>query len=291
MLQRVELDGREIYSRDIGLKPGGGWTDIPLGPLASGATRKIVIEVQAIHPRAGEGWAFNSRTSFQFAPSTALPHLAIGKPTAQSSTLTEYPTASPQSAVDGKTGGHFFDGSTTHTGPDPNAWWQVDLLASVPIGDIVIWNRTDPCCSDRLNDYWVFVSNTPFHPSDTPATLKDRPGTWHCHQTTVPRPSTRITTNGAPASTPIACTIIRPPGERRRSTSAIQPPSGEPIMLASCTKMVAVSPAMARLIRSDTSVLISASSTISRAGREADTSRSRPERRLARPTKPAIQPS
>jgi hypothetical protein len=126
------------------------------------------------------------------------PHLAFGKPTAQSSTVTGYPTAPAQSAVDGKTGGNFFDGSVTHTNPDVHAWWQVDLQKSAPIGDIVIWNRTD-CCSDRLNDYWVFVSNAPFTPADTPATLKDRPGTWSSHQIAAPDPSTRIKTNGASA--------------------------------------------------------------------------------------------
>jgi hypothetical protein len=198
MVQRVELDGREVYSHDVGLDPGSGWSDIPLGPIAIGMTKKVVIEVQAIHPAASQNWAYNSRTGFQLATSSALPHLAIGKPTSQSSTVAEYPTAHSQSAVDGKTGGHFFDGSTTHTGRDANSWWQVDLQISAPIGDIVIWNRTD-CCSDRLSDYWVFVSNTPFTPADTPATLKDRPGTWSSHQTTVPDPSTRITTNGASA--------------------------------------------------------------------------------------------
>ena len=53
------------------------------------------------------------------------------------------------------------------------------------------------------------------------------------------------TTNGAPHSTPIICTAMRPRGERRRSVSASQPPTGAPAMLASCTKIVAVSPAIA----------------------------------------------
>jgi hypothetical protein len=60
------------------------------------------------------------------------------------------------------------------------------------------WNRTD-CCADRLNDYWVFVSNSPFTPADTPATLASRPGTWNSHQITAPNPSARITTDGASA--------------------------------------------------------------------------------------------
>src|SRR4029079_686835 len=62
---------------------------------------------------------------------------------------------------------------------------------------IVIWNRTD-CCSDRLKDYWLFASNTPFSASDTPATLQNRADTFSSHQITAPSPSTTIAVN-APA--------------------------------------------------------------------------------------------
>src|ERR1039457_2870048 len=81
-------------------------------------------------------------------------------------------------------------------GQDSGSWWQVDLGASAAIGSIAIWNRTD-CCGNRLGDYWVFVSNTPFAPSDTPATLQNRAGTFGSHQTTAPNPSTTIPVNGA----------------------------------------------------------------------------------------------
>ena len=79
------------------------------------------------------------------------------------------------------------------TNPDPNAWWQVDLGRSASISSIVIWNRTD-CCGSRLGDYWVFVSDTPFLNTDTPATLQNRPGTFASHQTSAPNPSTTIAT-------------------------------------------------------------------------------------------------
>ncbi len=90
--------------------------------------------------------------------------------------------------MDGNTDGAFFDGSVTATNFDSNAWWQVDLGASASISSIAIWNRTD-CCGSRLNDYWVFVSDTPFSPTDTPATLQFRAGTWSSHQTAIPNPS------------------------------------------------------------------------------------------------------
>ena len=93
--------------------------------------------------------------------------------------------------MDGNTDGNFFDGSVTATNLDPNAWWQVDLGASAAVSSIVVWNRTD-CCGSRLNDYWVFVSDTPFLPTDTPATLQNRAGTSSSHQTSAPNPSTTI---------------------------------------------------------------------------------------------------
>src|SRR5207244_135313 len=104
-----------------------------------------------------------------FAPTD----LAQGKTATQSSTLPGYPTAAAASAVDGRTDGNFSNGSVTATNLDNNAWWQVDLGASLGISSIVVWNRTD-CCGSRLNDFWVFLSDTPFLPTDTPATLQFR---------------------------------------------------------------------------------------------------------------------
>jgi hypothetical protein len=67
----------------------------------------------------------------------------------------------------------------------------VDLGGSVNVSSVEIWNRTD-CCGTRLGDYWVFVSDTPFLPSDTPATLQNRAGTFASHQTAAPDPSAVI---------------------------------------------------------------------------------------------------
>lgn len=125
-----------------------------------------------------------------------VPNLAQGKMTGQSSILSGSTTAGAGAAVDGNTNGNFYKASVTHTNSESNAWWQVDLLASATIGSIAIWNRTD-CCPSRLNDYWVFISDTPFSPSETPATLQKRAGTWKSHQTLAPNPSTTIQTAGA----------------------------------------------------------------------------------------------
>jgi hypothetical protein len=124
-------------------------------------------------------------------------NLALRRAAAQSSTLVGYGSISNAgSAVDGNTDGNFSDGSVTHTNLDNNAWWQVDLGSSAAVNSVVIYNRTD-CCGSRLSDYWVFVSNTPFGSSDTPATLQARAGTWSSHQTASPDPSTTVSVPAA----------------------------------------------------------------------------------------------
>jgi hypothetical protein len=125
-----------------------------------------------------------------FAPPAAS-NLSQGRTATQSSTLAGYAGAAAASAVDGTTDGNFLNSSVTATNAENNAWWQVDLGASASISAITIWNRTD-CCTTRLNDYWVFVSDTPFLATDTPATLQFRAGTWSSHQTTAPGPSATI---------------------------------------------------------------------------------------------------
>ncbi len=130
-------------------------------------------------------------------PGAGYANVAVNKPATQSSTLGGYgPSTAASSAVDGNTDGNFSHGSVTHTNNNANAWWQVDLGYSAAVSSIVVWNRTD-CCGDRLSDYWVFVSDTPFNPNDTPATLQNRPGTWSSHQTTQPNPSATISIPGA----------------------------------------------------------------------------------------------
>ena len=136
-------------------------------------------------------------------------NLAMGKTATQSSSLAGYGIGGAAAAVDGNTDGNFFNGSVTHTNSDANAWWQVDLGASANIASIVISNRTD-CCGERLGDYWVFVSNTPFGAADTPGTLQNRAGTWSSHQTFAPNPSATITANAQGRYVRVQLTGINP---------------------------------------------------------------------------------
>ncbi|GAB3976441.1 hypothetical protein GCM10029978_063330 [Actinoallomurus acanthiterrae] len=107
-------------------------------------------------------------------------NLALDKPATQSSTLADFDASR---AVDGNTNGDMRSGSVTHTslGPlDTNPWWQVDLGSSQHVSTIKLWNRTD-CCSDRLRQFYVFASDSPFTSND-PQVLKKQAGVWNFYQ-------------------------------------------------------------------------------------------------------------
>ncbi|MEQ1530819.1 MAG: N,N-dimethylformamidase beta subunit family domain-containing protein [Methylococcales bacterium] len=84
-------------------------------------------------------------------------NLALGKPASQSSTYLA--TAIAGRAVDGDTDGNYSGNSIAHTNAELNPWWQVDLGAQNDIHNIILGNRLD-CCTDRLSNFYVFVSNT-----------------------------------------------------------------------------------------------------------------------------------
>ena len=65
-------------------------------------------------------------------------------------------------AVDGNTSGVWRDGSTTHTSNSTQPWWQVDLGVDSTVQNVVLFNRTDSCCTSRLSNFYVLVSDTPF---------------------------------------------------------------------------------------------------------------------------------
>jgi hypothetical protein len=120
------------------------------------------------------------------------PDLALGKVATQSSTPAA--TQAAALAVDGNPDGNINDRSVSVTNANPNAWWQVDLGATTPIKSIQVFNRTDNVTVlNRLGNYWVFVSNTPFNSKLTPAQQATQPGVWSSHQVSVPNPDALFT--------------------------------------------------------------------------------------------------
>jgi len=105
------------------------------------------------------------------SPATRHPaaNVARGRPTTQSTT--GY-ASGPERAVDGSTDGDVTHGSVTHTQLERQPWWQVDLGSAQDVERVTIWNRTD-CCSDRLSDLVVLVSETPIPGPDLRSALSD----------------------------------------------------------------------------------------------------------------------
>ncbi|WP_181902246.1 discoidin domain-containing protein [Thalassotalea euphylliae] len=85
-------------------------------------------------------------------------------------------------AIDGRTNSTWND--ITHTEFQRNAWLEVDLGAVYNLTDINIWNRTD-CCTARLSNFTVFISDSPFTSQDINITRNQRGVTSLSHPNTV----------------------------------------------------------------------------------------------------------
>lgn len=92
-------------------------------------------------------------------------NLALGRPASQSSQATIDTSATAAKAVDGNRDGNFANRSVSHTENDINSWWQVDLGQINNIDRVDIWNRTD-CCSERLKNFFLLISDVPFISTD-----------------------------------------------------------------------------------------------------------------------------
>ena len=101
-------------------------------------------------------------------------NLAEGKEASQSST---YGRGEASIAVDGDLDGSrgpWNNASIQHTRNENQPWWKVDLGSSADINSIKFYNRTD-CCSNRLKDFYVFVSNSPINAFQSMETLLGDP--------------------------------------------------------------------------------------------------------------------
>jgi hypothetical protein len=99
--------------------------------------------------------------------------------------------------VDGNTSGVFAEGSVTHTISEPDAWLEIDLGTSQPIGSVRLWTRTE--APHRLGDYWLTITDTAATATQAAAVLKEEivPGLWQRRISAIPRPSLTIDTSGA----------------------------------------------------------------------------------------------
>lgn len=196
----VSAPSKTVPAGELTVEVPEGWSFTPAShqvlPVKSGESRSYAFEVTppvdapyGRHPiRAvltGDGWNVRAVTEVEIEP---LPNVALGKPASQSSTGGG---GVASRAVDGNTDGSWGSGSVTHTSePSDEAWWQVDLGGTHALDAIEIWNRTD-CCSERLTDYWVMISETPIT-ADSLDEARTAPGVTAIHQEAMGGRPTRI---------------------------------------------------------------------------------------------------
>ena len=63
----------------------------------------------------------------------------------------------PQRAVDGNVDGAYSARTSQHSKVNKNNWWQVDLQRKYKVYLVLIHNRADACCRDRINGAQVFL--------------------------------------------------------------------------------------------------------------------------------------
>ncbi len=80
-----------------------------------------------------------------------------GNNTASGGNLADY-------AIDGNTNGAFGVGSVTHTNSEAQPAWVVDLIGTPNIDNIVVHERTDGCCVNRLANGVVAVLDESMNP-------------------------------------------------------------------------------------------------------------------------------
>jgi hypothetical protein len=68
-------------------------------------------------------------------------------------------------AIDGDLNGDRDGGSVAMTYRVADPWWEIDLGAVYELDSVTLWNRTD-CCSERLNQFHVFVSDVAYEVRD-----------------------------------------------------------------------------------------------------------------------------
>ena len=68
MLQRAAIEGGRAVSHDIAADPGTGWWETPAVPIGAGATRRVLVEIEAVAPEAGMAWGPAAGTRFRVSP-------------------------------------------------------------------------------------------------------------------------------------------------------------------------------------------------------------------------------
>ena len=150
--QTVSLEAGQRYYIEALQKEQGGGDNLAVAWQRPGTSGPVVIDGAYLSPFAN------------------IPNIAPAGTVSQSSDYLGDATYGAAKATDNNTDGVAANGSVAITGNDNEAWWQIDLGDFYDIDSITLWNRSD-CCANRLSDFHVLVSETPFESTDLAATI------------------------------------------------------------------------------------------------------------------------
>ncbi|MDO5979786.1 discoidin domain-containing protein [Flavivirga spongiicola] len=127
--------------------------------MGVGIGDNVKIAFKVTYDNKGEeGFDYNAVLSYDFIIRDKSPNLALNKPATASAEAWGTVAAS---AVDGVQNGGYPNIIHTNEADGEDSWFEVDLGAVVNVRQVNIWNRAD-CCADRLTNYHIFISETPF---------------------------------------------------------------------------------------------------------------------------------
>ena len=146
----------------------------PLPELGKWVRLEVPVALQVLEDRTVTGAAYvlvDGRAWFDRAGKYSRVNLALNKKIAHSGN-----DLGPQYVVANANDGRL-DTFSHNTGGN-QGWIEVDLGSVQPIEQIQIWNRSD-CCTERLSNHYVMVSDKPFSTTGTDISLADGASKFH----------------------------------------------------------------------------------------------------------------
>jgi hypothetical protein len=167
--------GENLFPSDWG--SDGATTRMRMGPLpelGKWVRLEVPVSIQGLEDRTITGGAYvlvDGRAWFDRAGKYSRVNLALNKQIAHSGTDHGAQYVATM-ANDGRLD------TFSHNNGGAQGWIQLDLGAVQPIEQIQIWNRSD-CCTDRLGNHFVMVSDKPFSTTSPDISLADGASKYH----------------------------------------------------------------------------------------------------------------
>lgn len=184
----ADAEGLPVWDSEVNNSSNGGLSRIDTA-LANNVDGLVIYNSgNNIYKGTGELTALNEIYMSKYLKEEIIPDLGVN--IAPNGTATQssvgYAGATADKANDGNTNGALAANSLSIiSGSDTPPYWEVDLGADKVIGYIRVYNRTDSCCKNRLENFTVYVidSNGATTYSKTYTTYPDPFVTMEVNQT------------------------------------------------------------------------------------------------------------